>query len=119
MTNESDRIIGALLHRDLYRVNLNITGLCNLLAAQTKLPITVQGIIAWKTRNSIPKNRVAGLLEILGPSSELARHLNGGDAASKEATLRDARIAAIVQQLAVSDDEQIRSVEITLGLDVK
>lgn len=77
-----DRIIGSLLHRDLYRLNLNITDLCNLLAAQTKMPITVQGVIAWKTRNSIPQNRVAGLLKILGPSSELACYLNGGDSES-------------------------------------
>ena len=62
-----------LLETDLARKGLSQRELAAKLTEQGEQPLTEQAISSWKSRGKVPGTRMARLLEILGPDSEVGK----------------------------------------------
>lgn len=66
-----------MLERDISRAGLAQQEFAALLTTHGARKITEAALSNWKIRNKIPSKRVARVLEILGPESELRAYFGG------------------------------------------
>lgn len=65
--------LGLMLERDLQRIGMKQKELVAKLTDEGEPALTQQGFSNWKRSGKVPRRRLAKMLEILGPDSELAK----------------------------------------------
>lgn len=110
--------IASLLEADLTRIGLTQRALLLRLTADGEKQLTEQALSSWKLRNKIPKTRLPGLLDILGPLSELAKAYSSSRPVSTAPAIESDRLMEIIKALPQANRKQIMLIERALGLDL-
>jgi len=88
-----------LLETDLARKGLSQRELAAKLTEQGEQPLTEQAISSWKSRGKVPGKRMARLLEILGPDSEVGKAHARGDTPTMVGTFQGETVYPVRRQI--------------------